>query len=50
MWDLHVEYIIRSYEQKGHVAPHFDHLDAQNAMMPLYEISWVLKQSNKSHF
>ena len=31
----HVEYIIRSHGQKGHVASHFDYLDPRNVMVPL---------------
>ena len=35
MWGRHAHCIISSHDQKCHVAPHFDHLDARNAVVPL---------------
>ena len=33
MWGLHVDYIIRLHDQKGHVASRIDHLDRRNAWL-----------------
>ena len=38
MWDLHVDYISWSHDQKSHVTSCFIPLDSQNAMVPLMMI------------
>ena len=35
MWNLLVDYFIWSHDEKSHVAPHFNHLEPRNAMVPL---------------
>ena len=35
MWGQHVDYNIRSQDQKGHDKPHFNHVDLRNAIVPL---------------
>ena len=35
LWGLHLDYIIRSLDRKCHDAPHFDHLDPRDLMVPL---------------
>ena len=35
MWAIHVDYIIRSHDQKGHVVPHINCLYPRNAVVLL---------------
>ena len=39
IWVLDVAYIIRSHDQKSHIAPYFNHLDPGKAMVP-FMILW----------
>ena len=47
LWDLHVNYIICHLTKNSHVAPHFNHLDLRNAMVPLMMLlaSWYSSAS-----